>query len=232
MPNLKRRNRRLTRGNRRSAGRLLQKGPTLKGERDNEFPVLGKISVWGLQSAVLPEFFKYSVKELAAISEMKANMEKLTIKLREDEAKMQTALARTTILTEANAKIEALEECLHKEKATTLAKKEKLEADMKEVEDGWDKLIDLYFHTAIEQIKFSNPSIAINTNGMDTMCVARNGKWYRVLGDGWYEIEPGDEEPVAPKEKYLVIVPTPVVAPLNEVSAADPEPTTDVTETA
>ncbi|KAJ1395397.1 glycoside hydrolase family 31 protein [Sesbania bispinosa] len=53
--------------------------------------------------------------------------------------------------------------------------------------------------------------VEINTRGMDTMCVARNGKWYWIHADGWYETSPSDVEPVPPPEKDLVIVPAPVV---------------------
>ncbi|KAJ1377229.1 polynucleotide 5-kinase and 3-phosphatase [Sesbania bispinosa] len=124
----------------------------------------------------------------------------------------ESVRAKTTASTKENVKIEALEECLHKQKAAALAKKENLEADLKEAEDGWDESADLYFHTLIEHIKFLNPRVIINTKGMDTMCVASNGKWYRVLGDGWYETEPGDEEPVPHEEKDLVIELATVIA--------------------
>ncbi|KAJ1396395.1 putative testis-specific Y-encoded-like protein 2 [Sesbania bispinosa] len=91
----------------------------------------------------------------------------------------------------------------------------------KEAEDGWDKSVELYFHTAIDQIKFMNLLVEINTRGMDTMYVARNGKWYRVHGDGWCETSPSGVKRVPPPEKDLVIAPAPEV-PVKEIEVDVP----------
>ncbi|KAJ1395399.1 hypothetical protein SESBI_33357 [Sesbania bispinosa] len=65
---------------------------------------LSQICVWGLRSAAMDEFFKYSVKELSTLPEIKENMTKLTEKLRDDEVEMKAMMAKVKKLEEDHEK--------------------------------------------------------------------------------------------------------------------------------
>ncbi|KAJ1399641.1 hypothetical protein SESBI_30191 [Sesbania bispinosa] len=71
---------------------------------DVDEKIAQSVFIWGLRSAAIVEFFKYLVKELASLLEMKTNMLKLTDKLREDEAKMKTSLDRVQVLEEGEGR--------------------------------------------------------------------------------------------------------------------------------
>ncbi|KAJ1395398.1 hypothetical protein SESBI_33356 [Sesbania bispinosa] len=62
------------------------------------------ILVWGLRSAATDEFFKYSVKELSTLPEIKENMTKLTEKLRDYEVEMKAVMAKVKKLEEDHEK--------------------------------------------------------------------------------------------------------------------------------
>ncbi|KAJ1399700.1 hypothetical protein SESBI_30118 [Sesbania bispinosa] len=72
------------------------------------------------------------------------------------------------------------------------------ENEIQRVEDLWDESAECFFHNAIDQIKYLNPGTELRTKDMSTLCVVRDGKWYRGPGKYFMEELPGEEEITLP----------------------------------
>ncbi|KAJ1421262.1 hypothetical protein SESBI_13850 [Sesbania bispinosa] len=72
------------------------------------------------------------------------------------------------------------------------------EKEIRRVEDLWDESAECFFHNAIDQIRYLNPGTELRTKGMSTLCVVRDGKWYRGVGKYFVEELSGEEEFIPP----------------------------------
>ncbi|KAJ1409698.1 hypothetical protein SESBI_22517 [Sesbania bispinosa] len=79
------------------------------------------------------------------------------------------------------------------------------EKEIQRVEDLWDESAECFFHNAIDQIKYLNPWVELRTRGMNTLCVVRDGKWYRGTGKYFVEELPGETEITPPPMQALTL---------------------------
>ncbi|KAJ1443060.1 hypothetical protein SESBI_00336 [Sesbania bispinosa] len=79
------------------------------------------------------------------------------------------------------------------------------EKEIQRVEYLWDESVECFFHNAIDQIKYLNPGVELRTRGMSTLCVVRDGKWYRGTGKFFVEELPGEAEITPPPMQPLTL---------------------------
>ncbi|KAJ1382846.1 hypothetical protein SESBI_43899 [Sesbania bispinosa] len=176
---------------------------------------LGQVRTWCLRGAMMAEFFHNTIDEVAALPNIKKDFESVTEKLNADEVKMTEALGKVKNLTDENLRLEEnntkLAEEITKLKAALAAKKaEAIQVVLekqKVVEDAETEKENWRQNPNGMKIRYLNPDVELRTKGMSTLCVVRDGKWYRGVGKYFMEEMPGDEE----------ITPTPIMPiPLKE----------------
>ncbi|KAJ1422249.1 hypothetical protein SESBI_13070 [Sesbania bispinosa] len=129
------------------------------------------------------------------------------LRLEEKNGKLQEEITqlKTTLVAK---KSETIQVVLEKQKTVEdfeAAKEEwkfkaaNYEKEIQRVGDLWDESAEcFFFHTAIDQIKYPNPKVELRTKGMSTLCVVRDGKWYRGVGKHFVEEQLGEEEIIPP----------------------------------
>ncbi|KAJ1378717.1 putative UV radiation resistance-associated protein-like [Sesbania bispinosa] len=176
--------------------------------------------------AMLAQYFVGAVKDLVALSKLKKSFHEVTAKLQVDELKIQTVLGQVKLLTKEKDQLstsvtnltlqnktltEEKQKALDEAKAATdelellcvevKELKKKDEESQREIENLgrlWEESAGVYFHVAIKKKKFLNPEVELKTQGMSTLCLVENGKWYHAQTGGNVECEPDDEEPASP----------------------------------
>ncbi|KAJ1426558.1 hypothetical protein SESBI_10302 [Sesbania bispinosa] len=136
---------------------------------------LGQVGTWCLRGAMMAKFFHNTINEVAVLPAIKKDFEAVTQKLKAYEVKMTEAFGKA----------------------------EWFEAEIEQVEDLWEESAECFFHTAINHIKFLNPSVELRTKGMNTLCAVHDGKWYRGVVKYFVEEMPGDEEICPPSIKPI-----------------------------
>ncbi|KAJ1410138.1 hypothetical protein SESBI_22164 [Sesbania bispinosa] len=118
-----------------------------------------------------------AIGKVKSLSDENTRLEENKTKLADEVTRLKKALA------EKQSK--AIQVVLDKQKFVETAQKDKedwakkakwYEAEIEQVEDLWEESSECFFHTAIDQIKFLNPSVELTTIGMNTLCVVREGK--------------------------------------------------------
>ncbi|KAJ1411236.1 hypothetical protein SESBI_21277 [Sesbania bispinosa] len=130
--------------------------------------------------------------EVAALPQIKRDFEAVSKKLKDDEVVMQDALKK-------------MAEDLEGAREEWRVKAAEYEKEIQRVEDLWDESAEVFFHNAIDQIKFLNPGVDLRTRGMSTLCVVRDGKWYRGTGKFFVEEDPSEVE-IAPPPMHPLIL--------------------------
>ncbi|KAJ1417305.1 hypothetical protein SESBI_16732 [Sesbania bispinosa] len=165
---------------------------------------LGQVGTWCLRGAMMAEFFHSTIDEVAALPQIKKDFEAITQKLKDDGVKMADALGKLDLEAKKSKTIQVV---LEKQKVVEdfdAAKEDwKLkevgyEKEIRRVEDLSDESAECFFHNAIDQIRYLNPGTELRTKGISTLCVVRDGKWYRGVGKYFVEELSGEEELIPP----------------------------------
>ncbi|KAJ1402477.1 hypothetical protein SESBI_28013 [Sesbania bispinosa] len=167
---------------------------------------LGQVGTWCLRGAMMAEFFHSTIDEVAALPQIKRDFEAVSKKLKDDEVVMQDALKKVKGLSDDNIRLtdknKELEEEIKKLKSDldtkrseaiqAVLEKQKMAEDLEGAREEW-------------KIKFLNPGVDLRTRGMSTLCVVRDGKWYRGTGKFFVEEDPSEVE-IAPPPMHPLIL--------------------------
>ncbi|KAJ1430772.1 hypothetical protein SESBI_07602 [Sesbania bispinosa] len=117
-------------------------------------------------------------------------------KLATEKAERINAEAEATKAAETAKK--ALDD-LKLERLDRQVKEPELQKEIERIEGLWEDSAEIYFHTAIRQIKFLNPDIELHTRGMFTLCQVEDEKWFNVTPTGMIASSPEDDELIRPE---------------------------------
>ncbi|KAJ1424007.1 integrase [Sesbania bispinosa] len=152
---------------------LAVQGRRVFGQKSEEemTDYLNAMSEWCMGGTMLTQYFVGAIKDLAALPKLKKSFHEGLAEYKRHRP--HPSKQNTYLLDEAKTTTDELE-LLREESA------------------------GVYFHAAIKQIKFLNLGVELKTQGMSTLCLIENGKWYRAQPEGNVEYEPGDEELASP----------------------------------
>ncbi|KAJ1400458.1 hypothetical protein SESBI_29524 [Sesbania bispinosa] len=146
------------------------------------------------------------LKKVKGLSDDNIRLTDRNKELEEEVEKLKSALAtKKSEATQAVIEKQKMAEDLEDAKKEWKFQATRYEKEIQRVEDLWDESAEIFFHNAIDQIKFLNPEDELRTKGMSTLCVVRDGKWYRGTGKFFVEEAPSDVEITPPPMQPITL---------------------------
>ncbi|KAJ1400740.1 AH/BAR domain superfamily [Sesbania bispinosa] len=147
-----------------------------------------------------------ALKKVKGLSDDNVKLTDKNKELEEEVEKLKSALAaKRSEATQAIIEKQKMAEGLEDAKEEWKLQAAKYEKEIRRVEDLWDESAEIFFHNAIDQIKFLNPGVDLCTRGMSTLCVVRDGKWYQGTGEFFVEEAPSDMEITPPPMQPITL---------------------------